>query len=564
MKKLFFLCICSITLLGVISSQAKAQTITGAWHMPITCNTSLDTGHIYEGGYTAGDSVIIDFGDGTILRLPPYYVSGTMAQYHYAHNYTVPGTYTVFALLTVGGVPVDTVTYTHDYKICNNIQFYLYTDNNSNCVFDGGDSHVPLNATNIKVDSAGVPVDTFVTNYGYNYEALGPAGTVYSFTVIGSPHGLMPTCPSTGTVSVTITSTATTYNTLIGFECDPSACLDWSLYNQFRAAATRASAYMTVYSSTCTPVSTTVTLTFSPKYTPDIISGGTSHSVSGNVITFNVTSSADEYTAIGVSFLPVGTLTMGDTVHTTFAISTAGDCNPSNNVVLEIDTIKASWDPNEKKVQPGGNIAEGTELKYTLHFENLGNDTAYNVYLLDTLSGNLDIRTIKQVASSAPCTMTPLTWGGYHVVRFDLQNIKLLDSSHHPGREGYVAFTIKAKTPLAPGTHIDNRAGIYFDYNPVVMTNWVRNTIGLPSVVQDVKNDPVAIYPNPVNDELFIHSPAGTYQSFTITNMIGKMMISRPFGNNHTSVNVKSLPAGIYYITLRGEGGVKVQKFEKL
>jgi uncharacterized protein YigE (DUF2233 family) len=55
----------------------------------------------------------------------------------------------------------------------------------------------------------------------------------------------------------------------------------------------------------------------------------------------------------------------------------------------------------------------------------------------------------------------------------------------------------------------------------------------------------------------------GAYQTYTITNVIGQVMTATPINTAQTKVNVRFLPAGIYYLVLRGDSGVRVQKFEK-
>jgi Secretion system C-terminal sorting domain len=70
--------------------------------------------------------------------------------------------------------------------------------------------------------------------------------------------------------------------------------------------------------------------------------------------------------------------------------------------------------------------------------------------------------------------------------------------------------------------------------------------------------------PNPAKDELKIMVNGGSYSSFVITNTLGQILISQQMNAAQTRVNVKSLPAGLYYLTVRGESGVKVVKFEKL
>lgn len=120
----------------------------------------------------------------------------------------------------------------------------------------------------------------------------------------------------------------------------------------------------------------------------------------------------------------------------------------------------------------------GTQLDYTINFENLGNDTAFNIHIMDTLSDNVDPNSFVMTASSHRASSSLLTGtNGKRIIRFEFPDINLADSSHKESNKGFVKFNINAKTGLAPLTQIENRAGIYFDINPVVMTNTALNWI---------------------------------------------------------------------------------------
>jgi len=45
---------------------------------------------------------------------------------------------------------------------------------------------------------------------------------------------------------------------------------------------------------------------------------------------------------------------------------------------------------------------------------------------------------------------------------------------------------------------------------------------------------------------------------------MGQVMVQKQLTSLSTQVNVQPFPAGIYYITIKGEAGVEVKKFEKL
>ncbi len=569
MKKTLYLSLCAFLILSLgVAKRAGAQTIMD--HSEMTqCSLPQDSFYVQVNGFVAGQTIKTYYGDGTsdINALSLYYTG--VGNVWFAHYYGASGTYTVKEVLISGGVDVDSVTFTIDYVMCQSMYVRLYDDVNSNCVLDGPDALLPL-ASTVEIDSAGIPVDTMTATWFLDYTAFGPIGTIYSFKVIASPHGYMPSCPSSGIVYDTVSyAPPSTHD--IAFTCDPSACLDNTVSGYFSAGVTGAGTHLWVTSSSCTGVSATLAVTFSPKYAYNTFTGpsGVTASVSGNVLTFSIPSvSASTPVYLVAVFTPVGSLTLGDTVNTSFALTPlTGDCDPSNNNFASVDTIRSSYDPNYKSVSPEGNITAGTTLRYMIGFENTGNDTAHNIHINDTLSDNLDISTIAIAQSSAQPTMFLFTYLGHNIVKFDFPNINLLDSSHHGQCDAMVAFTIKTKTGLAYGTTIDNRAGIYFDINDVVMTNTVENKIGTPTSVAVMSNTAaVEVYPNPVSDQLTIKTN-GAYTTLSITNTVGQVIVTRQIDGSAsitTTVDVKTLPAGLYYLTVKGAAGTKVVKFEKM
>jgi uncharacterized repeat protein (TIGR01451 family) len=294
----------------------------------------------------------------------------------------------------------------------------------------------------------------------------------------------------------------------------------------------------------------------------------TATSVTWHIAGINANTSVDPY---HISYLlyyniSTGPLTVGDTVHTyTIVNPTTGDANISDNDELVIDTVSSSFDPNAMWVSPQGMIVSGTKLKYTVNFENTGNDTATNIYVLDTLSDKLDYKSLEIISASSEMNTTLIKSGGYKIMKFDFPQINLPDSSHHGLCDGSFVYTINTLTGLPNGTVIPNRAGIYFDNNDVVMTNDVYNVIGTPSGTAIVNPEPgVEVFPNPATDRLIVRIDAGAYSSFTITNALGQTFISSGINNKQTTTDISSLRAGLYYITFKGENGTRTLKFVKL
>ena len=192
-----------------------------------------------------------------------------------------------------------------------------------------------------------------------------------------------------------------------------------------------------------------------------------------------------------------------------------------------------------------------------ISFENTGNDTAFNIHIMDTLSDNLDISTFKVVSATAYMNLMFLKSGGHNIVKFDFPNINLLDTAQHYDYNGMVTYTIQAKTGLAIGTKIDNEAGIYFDANAVVMTNNVENIIGTPTNIASLSNVPaVNIYPNPTMDILNINGikQNTSYSIFSIASeFIEQGMLSQ--GSNQLSM--KNFATGVYILEMTGTDGVR-------
>ncbi len=559
MKKTIYVCLCALFALTFTASKVSAQYTITSYNLYMDSVCGVENLTVAASGYTSGLSMTAYFGDGTSATYPMVSAFGS-----FSLSYTCSGNYTVKIVLLNAGVAIDSMSFSNTYRFCQNLFVGGYLDRNSNNVYDGPDAPI-YNAAKIAIDSAGVRIDTIESLTGYDYNALGAPGTVYTFTLLSAPSGLVLSYPTSGIIYDTVlTSRDSVKQKYFAFQCATSSSFDLAVFANFSAGVTGAGSHILITNSSCTPQAATLTITYSPKFS-FYYAWGYPYTVSGNTVTINVgTVSASSPLVFACLWNNVGTLTLGDTVNTKFRLTPfTGDADTSNNIIVTNDTIRTSHDPNYKSVTPSGDIAPGTKLEYMLSFENTGNAPAQNIYILDTLSANLDVSTLKIVTSSAKVNLITIPWGARTIVKFDFPNINLPDSSHHGLCDGMVAFSIKANSTLVPGNTIDNRAGIYFDNNPVVMTNGVENKIPFHTSVSPLKGTEVVIYPNPVSNELTIKTDNGTFTTATITNSIGQVMMTQQF-NASGKVNVKVLPAGIYYITLRGESGIKVQKFEKL
>jgi uncharacterized repeat protein (TIGR01451 family) len=235
--------------------------------------------------------------------------------------------------------------------------------------------------------------------------------------------------------------------------------------------------------------------------------------------------------------------------------------------LLETYTVQAcpvwrfSYDPNEKLVEPSGDIEPGTELDYTIHFENYGNDTAYAVTVEDTLPQGLDVKTIKLGASRDPYTLEMAGTETNPVLYFHFRDIKLTGKKQDSIRsKGQLSFKIRTKADVARGSVISNRAHIYFDRNEAVITEYIHSPIaelGVDFVSNNalVKGEnKMVVAPNPARGSTKIwftqsgsRSESKTIRILTMEGKLVKEM--QAYGGQ---AEVKGLLSGIYLITAVG------------
>lgn len=490
-----------------------------------------------------------------------------------SHSFSTPGTYSINEVVLNGGAVMDSARFSYQYLQCNNFAVKFYYDANGNCMKDSSEpyNYVPVVT---EVDSNGVAVDTISATSGFYYLAYGNYGDIYTFKVLSSPGGFIPTCSGSGIVADTLDSIIYNVDTkYIGFVCGSTTNFDLEVNAGLITGRHTASGTIIVNNNYCTPENPVVTMDFSPQYV-FVSSEPAATSVAGNTVTWDLSTLTAYEAPQSIGFtLNVPTpgitstwLTPGDTLHFDFNVTpTTGDVNTVNNYCEEVKTVTGSWDPNEMAVTPSGVITSGTQLQYTIQFENTGNDTAFNISVYDTLSDYVDVNSLRIVTASSVMNTAMLKYNGHNIVKLDFPNINLLDSAYHNQCNGMVIFNINTLNGLPDGTTIFNHAGIFFDDNAAVLTDTVEDIIGIPTAIAAVNNaSKVVIYPNPANDQVTISLDNVAYNTASITNVFGQQVLSQALNSTQTVVNVKTLPAGMYYITLTGDNGVKVLKFDKL
>jgi len=436
-------------------------------------------------GTSSSFNVTTWFGDGTSNNTP---LSSTgICHADVFHTYNGPGTYFVKQVLYIGTIPQDTAYSSYEYLYCRTLPLKFYLDANSNCLFDSGDKQLLLPVTT-EIDSNDIPIDTISATSGLYYKAHGTTGTVYTFRVISIPAGLHLTCPSSGVIYDTIQSTVNDYHQkYVGLNCSTGTSFDLAEHITTLTGRHSQAGTILVSNKFCLPQDALVTLHFSPKYNfSNSIPPPTS--LLANTATWYLSAVSSDLASFPlISYylsVPGAWLLPGDTVNSNYiTFGTAiGELDSSNNVITKNDTVRASYDPNEISVSPQGNILPCTQLQYTIRFENDGNDTAHNISILDTLSDNLDPKSLTMEIASSVMNIAITNDGVHNIAKFDLPGINLLDSTHTNQCAGMLIFNIKTRPGLIDSTPILNNAGIFFDDNPAVTTNTVENLVGFSPI----------------------------------------------------------------------------------
>ena len=568
-------------LLSVNGLPVKSFPLCGNDVCPYISYTSADSFYVFINEYCSGPSIVIAtnyyIGAQTVIN---YYGDGhkDTATLHeeyggnsgyavFNHDYAMPGTYTLKTVFLTGAVPVDSQSYSYTYRFCRTLEAEYYYDANNNGVYDNGD-HLMSCPVSTEIDSNGIAIDTISSLGGFFYQTYGLPGDVYTLKTITLPAAFVAASPASSYIVDTLSDS--TYEmgiSYFGLKCSPSVVSDLSVFDVIPVTGVE-DQWGHVYvqnTGSCQPVDATVTEALSTKY-------GTfwSHStgtITGNLFTWSLPGFVS--TAGVVSLYHVanaglaGLVPIGDTVNSFARIGpNTGDCDTSNNTKSTTDTVRAGCDPNEMWVSPSGCFPQtpgSTTLQYTLSFVNTGNAPAVNIYILDTLSPNLDITTLRfQMASHQMKISYNKDAAGDNIVKFDFPAINLLDSSHHDSCSGAVIFNIDTKSALAQNTTIANEAGIYFDVNPVVMTNKVVNLVGCPSSVPVVnKENAFGLYPNPAATSCTVklNSQPDPNTGLYIYDVTQRLVETVPLSTGATTFSTAALQPGVYFCHISDASG---------
>jgi hypothetical protein len=233
------------------------------------------------------------------------------------------------------------------------------------------------------------------------------------------------------------------------------------------------------------------------------------------------------------------------------------DENVPDNTFNYTQTVVGSFDPNditciEGNLVPASEIGE--YLHYIINFENTGTADAQNIVVSDIINQEqFDLSSLQVVNSSNPVT-AKLTG---NIAEFIFQNINL-DSGGH----GNILIKIKSKDTLVQGDSVAKQADIFFDYNFPITTNeanTVFQSLSNPSFPIDAT---ISLYPNPTQHTVNIKAN-NTITSVQLFDVQGRLLQTKLDNENNTILDITTQSAGVYFIKITTDKGIKVEKIVK-
>ena len=456
------------------------------------------------------------------------------------------------------------------------------------------------------------------TGVGLSYQWLlggvsiaGAVGSSYTTTIAGDYSVIVSNtagCSATSnviTISVLPSPTANVVlsgpltfcqNSMVVMTADYAAGYTYQWYNSAGAitgansvsyTATTAGSYYVVVTngSGCTATSVTMVVVVNPLPNVAITASGPLIFCSGGSVTLSATAVAgDTYQwfrsgspiagATNSSYL--ATVSGGYRVMVTDPTTGCSDKTHADTVVTEVGTpvivpvTPASFCWGGSALLTTSVIGAAGTVNYQWYFNGVIITGATNSSYNATAPGNYSC----QIAIPGSCTITTVA---IPVTEYPLPNpLVSFDGTYIYTGSYYVTYQwYKDLVAIAGATTYHTNSLGSGDYKVAVTdTNGCQSysdvfvySGGATTLVGSTQlaGNNVDIFPNPVNDELTIKMDKGAYTSYTITNNLGQEMQQQALTHTSTKVDVSRLPAGLYYITFRGDnGGSEVRKFVKM
>lgn len=423
----------------------------------------------------------------------PYTIGGLAAGQYYVALYDPWEGMVVYCTM-----PVD-VTVGALAEPCGGISGTVFHDADQDCAFNGADLKLPYKVLSIEPGGAYAITDG-QGSYAQHLD-LG------AYTMEQSLINEVALCPGDGPIPFTLdTGTPNVVIDMADSSTVPADVRVWMVANSARPGF-RTSAWISVSNWTSYPSGdVTLDLAFDPLL----------QNASASSWDLGVLAPHSQVTLSFEADVPADISLLGTVIHYEASLSNTGpDADAVNNSYGVDVTITGSYDPNDKQGVTSSRtsafqyfIDQDYWVDYTIRFQNTGSAAAETVVLRDTLDVDLDPRSLEILGASH--TFAPSFGQGRELI-FTFDEINLPDSLSDPlGSQGYISFRVRPVEDVAVGDVLSNTAGIYFDFNPPIITNTVEHIVEISTGMAHGTGTMPAIWPNPVHDMLNVALPEGT------------------------------------------------------
>lgn len=236
----------------------------------------------------------------------------------------------------------------------------------------------------------------------------------------------------------------------------------------------------------------------------------------------------------------------------------------TNNTDTINEIIVSSYDPNDKTVNlpkyiTPTQVAQKSEMAYTVRFQNTGNWPAQTVFVIDTISENLYLSTFHVITASHNYNVEFL---GDRILKFNFPNINLADStSNEAASHGLIKYAIRCNNNIPINDSIINTAHIFFDFNAPVSTNSAINIVANPNTIADQMNQLIAeIIPNPATESTTIKMGEENNYEIQVATIDGRMLMKEKISGTRFILNTSSFSQGVYLVRITSGSKVVVKK----
>lgn len=229
-----------------------------------------------------------------------------------------------------------------------------------------------------------------------------------------------------------------------------------------------------------------------------------------------------------------------------------------NEIVFSYhQTVVGSFDPNDIICLQGDNESPseiGNYLHYIVNFENTGTAPAENVVVkVDIDATKYDVPSLQLLNGSHAVEARVHN----NVAEFIFNNIGLETNGH-----GNILLKIKSKETLNAGDTVTKKANIFFDYNFPILTNDANTTFQVLSVEEHLRDNSIAVYPNPSHNVVNIEA-GSVINSVQVYDIQGRLLMTHLAIDTKTKIDISDKANGIYFFKIYSNNGIKLEKIIK-